>query len=384
MRFVAMVVMTGSLPLVSFPVHTSPLPGPIRDPCHSAESLESAHPTLWRTVRAALVAQAHPGLMAGWRFRIEHFERKVAVGSGVIEKDERRRFETTDPREILDVPATQIEDHGFIASDGDSFRLIGPTPTVLLSSWFLSSHCLGATRERSQALMGLTFRPRASLTVTGVEGTVSVDLEHSVLRRIDFVYTNLPPQLMAATHHGALEYALLPGGLNILRSWHITSPIIERGEVVTGGYRRTVERIRAVGRFGDEVLDVMSGSDTLHLAARSRVSGIVYDSVSQVPLVGVRVVLAGTGFSSETDALGHYVLDEVPPGRYRIDFVQPTPTGETSLSDPIFIEVYAGQDKTVSLAIQSVLAADRIGRGTAVPPDMAERSHPGAPDPGPP
>ena len=46
--------------------------------------------------------------------------------------------------------------------------------------------------------------------------------------------------------------------------------------------------------------------------------GIAMDSIHGEPLVGALIQVEGTGRISPTDSLGRFVLDSIPPGRFRV------------------------------------------------------------------
>ncbi|HAB52820.1 MAG TPA: TonB-dependent receptor, partial [Ignavibacteriales bacterium] len=49
-----------------------------------------------------------------------------------------------------------------------------------------------------------------------------------------------------------------------------------------------------------------------------KISGLIIDSKSKEPLVGVTVMLTGTNIGASTDVEGYYVIQNVSPGTYTV------------------------------------------------------------------
>ena len=48
------------------------------------------------------------------------------------------------------------------------------------------------------------------------------------------------------------------------------------------------------------------------------IRGTVIDKASRKPLEFINVVIAGSGMGSVTDSVGHFTIQAVPPGIYRL------------------------------------------------------------------
>jgi hypothetical protein len=55
----------------------------------------------------------------------------------------------------------------------------------------------------------------------------------------------------------------------------------------------------------------------------SSLKGFVLDSVHNAPLAKATISIEGTNRSTQTDGEGHYAIDSIPPGEYRIQVVHP-------------------------------------------------------------
>ncbi len=87
------------------------------------------------------------------------------------------------------------------------------------------------------------------------------------------------------------------------------------------------------------------------------VSGMVWDSTTQAPLVDAAVVIWQTPYRAETDSLGRYRIRDIPPGNYNILFfherlgrlgvsVGPTPIS-VSADEEVHADLYGPSESTV-------------------------------------
>ena len=93
---------------------------------------------------------------------------------------------------------------------------------------------------------------------------------------------------------------------------------------------------------------------TAPLAAQTTVVGTVTDSVGHHPLAGALVQLASSGSfvkSTNTDSLGSYRIDSVPPGKYLLGFFHPTLDSLGIDVSPKQVTVVAAGEQHVDLAI---------------------------------
>ena len=106
----------------------------------------------------------------------------------------------------------------------------GPDPEVLLSEFFLESHCFRPVPSDSgtpAGWVGLGFEPVPDPHKPDIRGTIWVDRESAELRRLDFAYATMPSWAVHATAGGRLEFARLPGGLWIVQRWTLRVPVPE-------------------------------------------------------------------------------------------------------------------------------------------------------------
>lgn len=87
---------------------------------------------------------------------------------------------------------------------------------------------------------------------------------------------------------------------------------------------------------------------------RGSVTGSVYDSLRNSPLVGATVVIDGTMYSATTDGIGRYRIDSVPAGQYRMGFFHPV-LDSLGLGSPVqTVTVRGGAVARVDMGVPSV------------------------------
>src|SRR6185312_3857691 len=88
-------------------------------------------------------------------------------------------------------------------------------------------------------------------------------------------------------------------------------------------------------------------------AGFAKLQGFVIDSIHSGPLVKAVVLIEGSGRSALTDGEGHYVLDSIPPGTYRVQLLHAMldTIGIPMRTNPI--EFKAGDTKVLDLTIPS-------------------------------
>ncbi len=130
-------------------------------------------------------------------------------------------------RPFASVSLTQLANEGFVRTfpdGGTTYR--APDADVLLSEWFLSTHCFSVVQDDDQpALIGLRFAPaRVRSDVTGIRGTLWLTREGTKLERLEFGYVGLPRYLETANPGGSLAFAQLADGAWIVQAWELRMP----------------------------------------------------------------------------------------------------------------------------------------------------------------
>lgn len=144
---------------------------------------------------------------------------------------------------------------GFVREEGDGadaqrgrYTYYGPDAPVLLSPWFVSTHCFGVEEGggSDSGTVVLTFRPESGRRAD-IAGRLVFARRTLELRRIEWRYVRLPPWVTLDGAAGAMVLDRLPSGAFVPSRWWMRAPIAEvsaRQEPVgVWGWRETGGRI---------------------------------------------------------------------------------------------------------------------------------------------
>ena len=129
-------------------------------------------------------------------------------------------------RPFASVSVFQLSTQGFVRIDDDGVVYRAPDADVLLSEWFVSTHCFSVVENRERPdVVGLRFVPaRVRAAVTDIRGTLWLSRADAKLESLEFGYVGLPRFLDVANPGGSLRFAQLADGAWIVRSWELRMP----------------------------------------------------------------------------------------------------------------------------------------------------------------
>jgi len=276
------------------------------------------------------------------------------------------RWVTRNP--IKSLPAESLLNEGFVRSDErGGFHYFGPDATVLLSDLFLDTHCFRLEEDESDTeLVGLSFEPIRGRSTPDIEGTLWLNRETARLHFLDFVYSWSPWAVATKVAGGRIQFEELPSGAWIIRNWWIRMPRMVRytGLMAIGGSGLQVGSIAEAGGRVTRIHSPQRG--TTAPVSHGTISGLVWDSIRGGPLGGARVFLSGTQYSTLTDSVGRFSLEDVPEGPYLASFHHSSldSLGVFPPGEEVFLT--AGTTSEVKLAVasrRSVLSALCGGSG---------------------
>lgn len=147
----------------------------------------------------------------------------------------------------------ELQEHGFARVLGDSIEYYGLDAEMLLSDWFLDTHCFELEAGADAHLIGLRFRPVRDRSRPEVEGTLWVDRSTGELRHISYGYLRMDlvlpplmqvkqpsdPEIPEVRMTGRTSFRRLDSGIWIVDDWWIRVPVLTRmrGEVHLDGWR---------------------------------------------------------------------------------------------------------------------------------------------------
>jgi hypothetical protein len=179
---------------------------------------------------------------------------------------------------ILGAPPDTLGRWGFVRTDGPGqhWTDVGPAKgpvyygldaRTLFSDWFLASHCFRLEEEGGGELR-VAFAPERRIRRADVTGTLVLDRASLELRRIEFVYVNLPRWVPRERAGGDVRLRRLRSGAWVPYAWRVRAPV---PRVVVG---RATPRIDSWVEMGGWVRSVRGPSGQVDSALTREVLGV--------------------------------------------------------------------------------------------------------------
>ncbi|MGH7619384.1 MAG: carboxypeptidase regulatory-like domain-containing protein [Gemmatimonadaceae bacterium] len=307
-----------------------------RDVCRAFADSSAATYRAWEQVRTAITAAQ---LTAGTRSiaaTTVSYDRSLDPGPGRSTGKILRDRSTTSTGYVTRAWRTQPPDtlhtNGYVVNRNDNtVDYYAPGLDMLASDLFVADHCFHLTTDKKQpALIGIAFEPTPERKrgVAEIHGTVWVERASSELRKMEFRYVNVPPEVEPQAG-GQVEFVRLRDGAWAVSSWSISMPVVEQVIIPGHGAEPRVGEIQVAG--GDLTL-VRRGADTLW----TRDKGNIPVAVAQAPavrayvLVGsvttdsmhmplpAEVSLPDLAKSAVTDSRGEYKITGISAGEHQV------------------------------------------------------------------
>jgi hypothetical protein len=218
---------------------------------------------VWEQVRTALTATQLTSASRTIAATTVVYDRTLDKNSGRVLQQ--RSTTSTDyvTRAWRTAPPDSLHRAGYVVERRDnSVEYYGPGLDMLLSSAFVDDHCFRLTTDRKQpSLLGIAFEPTPERKkgVAELRGTLWVDRASSELRRMEFRYVNVPPEVEPQAG-GQVEFIRMRDGTWAIASWNIRMPVVEQVVVPGHGAEPRVTSVQVAG--GDLTL-TRRGADTL-------------------------------------------------------------------------------------------------------------------------
>lgn len=184
---------------------------------------------VWDEALKAITATAWTGQQAYFRFdAVMHEQLLDRQGRPVTEAVlEEVRFYGRHP--FRAIPTRDLVLGGFVQEPEGQVAYYAPDADVLLSDAFVRRHCFRLVRGQGESagLLGLSFEALPQSRLPDIEGVMWLDPADAELRWLDYTYVNLASSIDQEGLGGMVEFARLPSGAWIIRSWWIRVPVVE-------------------------------------------------------------------------------------------------------------------------------------------------------------
>ena len=174
--------------------------------------------------------------------RLAMARREAGYVVHLYQRMQTRLFETVDSIGMLEggvtwpirsIPPESLAVHGFVREDGvhtDSagvrYTYYGPDAPVLLSQWFLSTHCFGVTEGAGAdgGTIVIIFRPEGGGRAD-IEGRIVFAKRTLELRSIEWRYVRQPWWVTLEGAGGEVLLDRLPSGVYLPSRWWMRAPV---------------------------------------------------------------------------------------------------------------------------------------------------------------
>lgn len=222
--------------------------------CQAADT-GSAAAILLEEARKAL-ALAREANRRGLSFAVTTFDMVLDPDLRVLEEHESRSPSYRD-LPIVSTTVDTLRRFGFVrpvpAYDPNGPVYYGPDERVLLSDWFLTSHCFTVSAT-DDSIVAVDFAPAERRGLADIAGTMRFDTDSLVLRSLRFTYVRLPRWVPEGVAGGAVEFERMAGVGLVATQWWLRAPIAEvpmgRGDTRLHGYREAGGAVLGVGIDG--------------------------------------------------------------------------------------------------------------------------------------
>ena len=167
------------------------------------------------------------------RFYVELYRRTETLLGVVVDSSATVEADLSWP--IRSVPPAELAVHGFVREDAATPErplggqvYFGPDAPVLLSPWFLGSHCFGLARGSGldSGTVMVTFRPEHPRNVD-IAGRIVLTERTFELRRIEWRYVGLPHWVTREGAAGEMAFRRLRSGVYLPSRWWMRAPMAE-------------------------------------------------------------------------------------------------------------------------------------------------------------
>lgn len=311
---------------------------------------DPAFASLWEEVRKALLSTMLGREAGGFSLEMRPFRRRLNRDLDTEVELVGLPRVTTAARPYVAASADELSQSGYIRGTTGEMQFFAPDEQVLLSDRFIEDHCFTAVRgeNATDGQLGVRFVPAERRRTADIAGTIWLDSASAELRTVNFWYVlgSIPPGAAGEERSGGqILFDRTPQGSWMVSAWRLRMPRFDPARLVqTSTLPDWYEETGGVVTppRGDTLPPAPVLIPYRALLAPARVTGTIFDSLGQGPLVGARVWAApiesaeamALGLVSPgrltvepragvTDASGRYAIENLPAGDYRVGFEHP-------------------------------------------------------------
>jgi hypothetical protein len=344
---------------------------------------------VWEEARKALNGAAWADSLHFITFQARSFERELDPATLNVRREFFHDRAGSGGPAYESVPASDLEENGYVRPDGTGWMYYAPDAEVLLSDTFLDTHCFQLRRGTGEnaGSVGLAFQPVRDGKLPDIQGVLWLDGKSAELRYLEFEYIRLPRRHGRRDAGGRVDFRRLPAGAWIVSHWRIRVPMAAVKESVGQGQTVRLEARGPRREFGGEVTSVEDPRAPEPSTALGVVGGrVTAPDLESLP-AGLQVYLSGTVYRADVDSRGSFRIPDVPAGRYTatltdpriaaLGFPAPHATVDVESGSVALVRLpYPSQDQfTAAICPEDVARGEQVGaiygtlraRGTGAP-----------------
>ncbi len=322
---------------------------------------DAAAAGLWGQARAGLLAtvvarDANPASLVRLSFQRTFQGNTERIARFSVDRDSADRVDNSFGAARS---AHEFTSSGFATDSADSQILFGPDADVLLSDAFAAAYCFHlAEPSRVRAnQVGLSFSPaQHPRDRIDIDGTLWVDTVRRVLVDIEFHYLGMEKNTDEFVPGGLVSFLQMANGIVLVDRWYLRGVTTQKNVSGLAGHPVIRYGMAAVEIGGELARAEWRGGTVWHSPLGTiRLHAM---KTSGDPAVGVSIVLADTHYRGRTNANGDLTLDELLPGPYSLQIVDPQ-LATLGLSMPSTVSFVASRD-SIFRAIVTVPTAEEF------------------------
>jgi hypothetical protein len=261
---------------------------------------------------------------------------------------------------------------GFATDSSEGATYYAPDADVLLDDGFANGYCfhlMDRVRARPNQI-GLGFRSAdRKRGRVDVDGAIWIDTVARALMDIEFRYVGLPGDVTRLGAGGRVAFREMPNGVVLIDRWMLRLVGSETDSTllvpnVPAGTPSYQARLRPSARTvvvesGGELARVAWPGGTAWRSDLGRLSLAVMDLEGK-PLRSNGVRLEDTNYEATTDSAGHLEIDDLAPGPYFGQLVDPR-VESIKLTIPMALNFVATRGATTTRSVRTGTLEDFIG-----------------------